>query len=107
MPKSTDIFLVEEKGRCCYRRPLREDNRGYLKTLPAHIRLEYKLSGEKLNLVFAHGSTSSIDEYILIDTDADYVLEMLKEADADLLFVVHFHKPYHRIWKPHIESSNM
>lgn len=76
---------------------IREDNREYLTTLPAHIRLEYKLNGKKLNLVFAHGSTRSIDEYILIDTDADYVLEMLKEAEADLLFVGHSHKPYHRI----------
>lgn len=76
---------------------IREDNREYLKTLPAHIRLEYKIGGEKLNLVFAHGSTRSIDEYVLIDTDENYILEMLEEADADLLFVGHSHKPYHRI----------
>lgn len=78
---------------------IREDNREYLRTLPAHIRLEYKINGEKLNLVFAHGSTRSIDEYVLVDTDESYVLELLKEADADLLFVGHSHKPYHRILK--------
>ena len=76
---------------------IREENRDYLKTLPAHIRLEYKFSNNKLNLVFAHGSTRSIDEYVLIDTNQNYVLELLDEADADMLFVGHSHKPYHRI----------
>ncbi len=76
---------------------IREDNMEYLKMLPAHIKLEYQFSGEKLNLVFAHGSIRNIDEYVLIDTDEKYVLEMLEEADADLLFVGHSHKPYHRI----------
>jgi len=88
---------LNEPGKKYAYHLIREDNREYLTTLPAHIRLEYKLNGEKLNLVFAHGSTRSIDEYILIDTDADYVLEMLKEAESDLLFVGHSHKPYHRI----------
>ncbi|OJW79662.1 MAG: YfcE family phosphodiesterase [Bacteroidetes bacterium 46-16] len=73
------------------------EGRAYLKTLPAHIRLEYKLNGSPLNLVFAHGSTRSIDEYLLVDTDKDYILEMMEEANADMLFVGHSHKPYHRI----------
>jgi len=73
------------------------EGRAYLKTLPAHIRLEYKLNDSPLNLVFAHGSTRSIDEYILVDMDENYLLEMMDEANADLLFVGHSHKPYHRI----------
>nr|WP_276901167.1 metallophosphoesterase family protein [Pedobacter kyonggii] len=76
---------------------IREDNREYLRTLPAHIKLEFKMNNEKFNLVFAHGSTRHIDEYVLVDTDENYVLQMMKEADADLLFVGHSHKPYHRI----------
>jgi len=88
---------LSEQGKKYAYHLIREDNRKYLKMLPAHIRLEYKLNSERLNLVFAHGSTRSIDEYILIDTDADYVLEMLKETVADILFIGHSHKPYHRI----------
>lgn len=49
----------------------------------------------------AHGSTRSVDEYTLFDTDEKKVLEMMKEANADLLFFGHSHKPYHRI----LESS--
>jgi putative phosphoesterase len=95
----TTAESLTEPGKKYAYHLIREDNREYLKTLPAHIRLEYKIGDEKLNLVFAHGSTRSIDEYVLIDTDEDYVLEMLEEAAADLLFVGHSHKPYHRILK--------
>lgn len=93
---------LKEPGKKHAYHLIREDNREYLKTLPAHIRLEYKLNEEKLNLVFAHGSTRSIDEYILAETDENYVLEMLEEVHADMLFVGHSHKSYHRI----LQASN-
>jgi predicted phosphodiesterase len=73
------------------------DNRAYLNTLPAHIKLEFQLNNDHLNIVLAHGSTRSIDEYVLDDTDEAYVLEMMKDAKADILCVGHSHKPYHRI----------
>jgi putative phosphoesterase len=73
------------------------ENRSYLLTLPRHIRLEYQLNNDHLNVVLAHGSTRSIDEYILEDLDETYVLELMGEAKADVLCVGHSHKPYHRI----------
>jgi predicted phosphodiesterase len=73
-------------------------NREYLGTLPAHIRLEYKLNdNQPINVVLAHGSVRSVDEYVLEDTDENYLLEMMLEAGADILCVGHSHKPYHRI----------
>jgi putative phosphoesterase len=72
-------------------------NRSFLNTLPAHIKLEYHLNNEKLNIVLAHGSTRSINEYVLEDTDDNYILEMMKEAEADVLCVGHSHCPYHRV----------
>lgn len=69
------------------------DNRTYLNTLPAHIRLEYP----NMNIVLAHGSTRSINEYVIEDLDKSYVLEMMAEAKADVLCVGHSHLPYHRI----------
>ncbi|WP_246230232.1 metallophosphoesterase family protein [Mucilaginibacter humi] len=44
-----------------------DDNRSYLSQLPAHITLEYQLNNDHLNIVLAHGSTRSIDEYVLED----------------------------------------
>lgn len=39
---------------------VRPENRTYLTTLPAHIKLEFKLNNHNLNIVLAHGSTRSI-----------------------------------------------
>jgi putative phosphoesterase len=73
------------------------ENREYLSQLPAHIKLEYQLNNDHLNIVLAHGSTRSIDEYVLEDLEESYVLDMMNEAKADILCVGHSHKPYHRI----------
>ncbi len=72
-------------------------NRKYLLTLPRHIRLECQMNNDKLNIVLAHGSTRSIDEYILEDLDERYVLDLMTEAKTDILCVGHSHKSYHRI----------
>lgn len=88
---------LQEGGKDYAYHLVTHQNRKYLATLPAHIRLNYKLNGELLNVVFAHGSTKSIDEYVLEDTDEDYVLNMMNEAGADILCIGHSHKSYHRI----------
>jgi putative phosphoesterase len=75
------------------------ENRNYLTTLPAHIKLEFQLNNDHLNLILAHGSTRSIDEYVLEDLDETYVRDMMIEANADMLCVGHSHKPYSRIIK--------
>jgi len=92
---------LSEPGKKYAYHLVEQHHRDYLLTLPAHIRLEFKQGSEKLNIVMAHGSTRSVDEYTLFDTEEKQVLEMMEEANADLLFVGHSHKPYHRI----MESS--
>jgi putative phosphoesterase len=74
-------------------------HREYLSSLPAHIRLEYKLGGEQLNMVLVHGTPRSNDEYLLADLDEQYVAELMDEAGADILCAGHSHKPYHRVIK--------
>jgi predicted phosphodiesterase len=88
---------LSEQGKKYAYHIIDEGGRDYLKTLPAHIKLEFQLGNSKLNVVLAHGSTRKVDEYILVDTDEQYVIEMMDEAGADILFVGHSHKPYHRI----------
>jgi putative phosphoesterase len=73
------------------------ENRAYLLTLPSHIKLEFKLNGQILNILMAHGSPRSVDEYILEDTDSEYVAELMNESGANILCVGHSHKPYHRM----------
>ncbi|PVH24687.1 metallophosphoesterase family protein [Sphingobacterium corticibacter] len=87
---------LKEKGSNYAYHLITEDNRNYLKELPTLINLAFTFGEATFKIALAHGSTRRIDEYILIDTDENYVLELLDEADADILIVGHSHKPYHR-----------
>ena len=69
----------------------------YLRTLPAHIRVEFQLNQDKLNLLLAHGSPRRINEYLFEDREEKSMLRILQDADADILCFGHTHQPYHRI----------
>lgn len=73
------------------------EERAYLRTLPAHIRIEYQPNDDKLNLLLVHGSPRKINEYLFEDRDERSMLRILEGADADVLCFGHTHKPYHRI----------
>ena len=92
----TTADQLKEGGKNYAYHIVSDDNRYYLTSLPAHIRLEYKLAESPLNIMFAHGSLRSIDEYVLADLDEAYILAMMNEANADVLCVGHSHKPFHR-----------
>jgi putative phosphoesterase len=73
------------------------EERKYLRTLPAHIRVEYQLTHEKLNLLLVHGSPRRINEYLFEDRDEKSMLRIMQDADADIMCFGHTHKPYHRV----------
>jgi putative phosphoesterase len=70
--------------------------RRYLRTLPAHIRVEFQLNEDKMNLLLVHGSPRKINEYLFEDREEKSLLRILEGADADILCFGHTHKPYHR-----------
>ncbi|PTQ92962.1 putative phosphoesterase [Mucilaginibacter yixingensis] len=72
------------------------DNRSYLNTLPAHIRLEFLRDDYSFHILMAHGSPRSINEYMLENLGEDYVTEMMNEVKANVLCVGHSHLPYYR-----------
>ncbi len=74
-----------------------EEERLYLRTLPAHIRLEFQLNDDKLILLLVHGSPRKINEYLFEDREEKSLLRIIEQADADILCFGHTHKPYHRI----------
>jgi putative phosphoesterase len=76
-----------------------EENRTYLRTLPAHIRIEYQLNEDKLNLLLVHGSPRRINEYLFEDRDEKSLRRIMEQADADIMCFGHTHKPYHRVLK--------
>lgn len=63
---------------------INDDNRAYLRTLPAHIRLEFQLNEDQLNLLLVHGSPRKINEYIFEDRAEKSVMRILEQAEADL-----------------------
>ncbi len=73
------------------------DERKYLRTLPSHIRVEYKLNNDKLNLLLVHGSPLKINEYLFEDRDEKSLLRLMEQADADIMCFGHTHQPYHTI----------
>lgn len=76
---------------------VKTDERKYLRTLPAHIRVEFQLNNDKLNLLLVHGSPRKINEYLFEDRDEKSLMRIMEQADADIMCFGHTHKPYHRI----------
>ncbi len=74
-----------------------QEERKYLRALPAHIRMEFQLNNDKLNVLLVHGSPRRINEYIFEDRDEKSLLRIMQEADADIMCFGHTHQPYHRV----------
>ncbi len=75
-----------------------DEQRSYLRTLPTHLRLEYQLNNDKLDLLLVHGSPRKINEYLFEDRDEKSMMRILEGAHADILCCGHTHKPYHRVF---------
>lgn len=79
--------------------------RRYLRTLPAHIRVEFQLNKDSLQLLLVHGSPRKINEYLFEDRDEKSLLRIMEDAGADIMCFGHTHKPFHRVL-PSVESSH-
>ena len=82
------------------------EERQYLRTLSAHIRVEFQLNQDKLNLLLVHGSPRRINEYLFEDRDEKSLYRIMQQADADILCFGHTHKPYHRTLNSMEENQN-
>ena len=85
---------------------VKNEQRQYLRELPAHIKLEFQLNNDKLNLLLVHGSPRKINEYLFEDRDEKSLNRIMEQADADIMCFGHTHKPYHRILSTEIENQS-
>ena len=76
---------------------VKDEQRKYLRTLPAHIRITFQLNNDNLNLLLVHGSPRKINEYLFEDREEKSLLHIMQDADADIMCFGHTHKPYHRM----------
>jgi putative phosphoesterase len=116
------IGLMSDDCGCAYKTEPEKDNgkifisytnslvkpeeRKYLRTLPAHIKVEFQLNNDKLNLLLVHGSPRKINEYLFEDRDEKSLLRIMEQADADIMCFGHTHKPYHRTLNSMDENKN-
>ena len=75
---------------------VKPEERNYLRSLPAHIRVEFQLNEDKLNLLLVHGSPRRINEYLFEDREEKSLARIMVDAEADIMCFGHTHKPYHR-----------
>ena len=78
---------------------IKNEERQFLRTLPAHIQLQYQLNSESLFLLMVHGSPRKINEYLFEDREEKSMMRIMEDSKADLMFFGHTHKPYHRIFE--------
>ncbi|QMU26946.1 metallophosphoesterase family protein [Adhaeribacter radiodurans] len=77
-----------------------QETRNYLRMLPRHLRVTFMDKSEeanKIEMLLVHGSPRKINEYLFEDRTEKSFLRMMEEAQTDLLFFGHTHKPYHRV----------
>jgi predicted phosphodiesterase len=79
--------------------------RQYLRTLPAHISVEYQLNTNSLFMLLVHGSPRKINEYLFEDRDEKSLARIMETANADIMCFGHTHKPYHRILNTGTEET--
>jgi putative phosphoesterase len=84
---------------------VQQAERKYLRTLPAHIKVEYQLNNEQLNLLLVHGSPRKINEYLFEDREEKSLLRIMQEADADIMCFGHTHKPFQRVLPQKLETG--
>jgi putative phosphoesterase len=89
---SADIDL-ENSGKDYAYHIINNDNREYLKSLPAHLRLEF----HKMQMLLVHGSPKSVNEYLLQEMTGEEIVKHFIDTNTDILCFGHSHKPYHRI----------
>ncbi len=103
--KSDEEKTMGSKSIAFTNQLIKSEERHYLRTLPAHIQLEYQLNKDHLFLLMVHGSPRKINEYLFEDREVKSMLRIFETANADLLFFGHTHKPYHRIFEYYIKGQ--
>jgi putative phosphoesterase len=83
-----------------------DEEKGYLSTLPAHIKVVFQLNNMDVNLLLVHGSPNSNKEYLLEDTSDDTFLILFKEYQTDILCFGHTHKPFHKVLNAGVDGNN-
>jgi predicted phosphodiesterase len=84
------------------RKAISIDNQAFLRSLPRQLHLRFQVNNAPFNILLAHGSTRSNDEYIYEDHAQHDLLDMLNSSNSNVLIVGHTHLSFIR----HIKDLN-
>ena len=82
------------------------EERVYLRMLPSHLQIKYNINGEQINILMVHGSPRKINEYLFEDRPERSMVNIMREAGADILAFGHTHKPYHKVFQSEEADAN-
>ncbi len=74
------------------KKEITEENKEFLRKLPHNM----KLAADDFSVLIVHGSPRQLNEYLREEADEDYLLELLTEAQCDILVCGHTHKPFYK-----------
>lgn len=102
----TDADQDNGKQSIAYTNQMISDKqRAYLRSLPSHMRVEFRRDDFRLDLLMVHGSPRRVNEYLFEDREEKSLLRILQDANADILCCGHTHKPWHRVIKEETTSG--
>lgn len=73
------------------------EERAYLRILPIHIRIVYKLQTGMLNLMLVHATPNQNNKWLFEETEEQTILRLMRDSDVDVMCFGHTNKPYHRV----------
>lgn len=73
------------------------DHRTYLKGLPKHMRIEFRVGEMDIHLLLVHGSPRKVNEYLFEEHDEADLRELMTERQVHIMAFGHTHKPFHRV----------
>lgn len=88
--KDEESLRLGEKSISWTRDNTSAESKAWLSGLPAEIR--ETISGHRI--LFVHGSSKALNEYLYENTPEEYLNQLLKENEVDVLICGHTHLPY-------------
>jgi putative phosphoesterase len=74
-----------------------KESKDYLRSLPQHLRFDFQIAEEAISILLVHGSPRKINEYLFEDRPEESLLRIMEQANTDVLFFGHTHKPFHKV----------
>lgn len=91
--KDEQAQILGEKSISWTKEHTSEQNLAFLRSLPTEVKFEIG----KQKVLIVHGSPRRLNEYLTESAADDYLLELVEEAETDVLVCGHTHIPFHKV----------